>query len=425
MRLKDWFEHFLGRFKCSAVLAVNDPWGGDEDNKSSSSPPKNKGEQPPDLEEFFANLLNRKPSDKQDDEEHSGGLPPRKTQEISSKYVLLGGIALAVIWMLSGFYTVNERENGVETLLGRYITTTHSGLNWNWPYPLGRVEKVDVQSIATMRVGEFKTQKGSVSTQDQREGQMLTKDENIVEIGAAVQYRVSDARAYLYRANDPIAVLRDVVTSALREVVGANSVDDVLTDRRNEWPQEAKQIIVSVLNQYDIGIEVVAFELQDARAPVEVQDAFEDAVRAREDEERLRLEAEAYARKRLPIARGDAEQRLQDAKAYAFAVEENAKAQAQRFEHLLLAYQQDKSALRTRLYLDTLNQVYSHSRKVLSEDDNARPIINLSEAVKQVAPAKTTDKTVLPVVIEELDTQEVSKKSVDNNARSHLRTRTR
>ena len=291
----------------------------------------------------------------------------------------------------------------MEIFLGKYHGTTKSGLNWNWPAPLGSVEKVNVSSISTMRVGELKTQKGSASTKEQRTGQMLTSDENIVEIGATVQYRIRDAKSYLFRAQQPDKVLEDIVVSAIREVVGANSVDDVLRDKRNEWPEQAKSIMVKILQQYDLGIEIIAFELQDARAPAEVQDAFEDAVRAREDEERARLQAEAFANQRLPSARGEAEQMRQNAQAYKAQVLAQAKADSNRFTALLKAYQLNREVMRERLYLDTMSAVMANSSKVLVDADGTKPIINLAangplpmappvaaEPVEEKAPARVT-----------------------------------
>lgn len=368
------------------VMMAEDPWNGRQGKDEE------KKDQPPDLDEFFSRLIRRGSGNDGGRGGKSGKMPsfpfhPNRRTVIAAVFIVLG------LWLASGMYTIKERENGVVTFFGKYRETTPSGLNWHWPYPLGGVEKVDVQSIATMRVGEFKTQKGSVSTKGQREGQMLTKDENIVEIGAAVQYRIQDAKAYLYNANAPVEVLHDVVVSAIREVVGANDVDDVLKDRRNEWPQQARQIIVKTIDAYAIGIEIVAFELQDARAPAEVQDAFEDAVRAREDEERLRLEAQAYARERLPIARGEAEKRLQQAKAYAVEVSEKARAEASKFDALLAAYELDKTAMRSRLYLDAMSDVFADTRKVVVGNDKVRPILNLggdtAPAVREIAVSGT------------------------------------
>lgn len=370
----------------SPIMMAQDPWNGQQGKDEE------KKDQPPDLDEFFSRLIRRGSGGNGRKNDHNGKIPSFPFR-VNGKTIFGAVLLLLCLWLASGAYTIKERENGVVTFFGKYQKITKSGLNWHFPYPLGRVEKVDVQSIATMRVGEFKTQKGSVSTKDQREGQMLTKDENIVEIGAAVQYRIEDAKSYLYNANAPVEVLRDVVVSAIREVVGANDVDDVLRDRRNEWPQQARQIIVKTLDAYDIGIEIVAFELQDARAPAEVQDAFEDAVRAREDEERLRLEAQAYARERLPIARGEAEKRLQQGKAYAVEVSEKARADASRFEALLAAYELDKTAMRSRLYLDAMSEVFADSRKVVVGNDKARPILNLgaetTPAVREIAVSGT------------------------------------
>lgn len=366
--------------------------------------PKKEPEQPPDLDELFNRLLGRGNSTKEPRPGRSRNPLPKAS---SSLVIAVVATALA-LWLASGFYTVQEREHGVEIFLGKYQGTTKSGLNWNWPAPLGSVEKVNVSSISTMRVGELKTQKGSASTKEQRTGQMLTSDENIVEIGATVQYRIRDAKSYLFRAQQPDKVLEDIVVSAIREVVGANGVDDILRDKRNEWPEQAKSIMVKILQQYDLGIEIIAFELQDARAPAEVQDAFEDAVRAREDEERARLQAEAFANQRLPSARGESEQMRQNAQAYKAQVLAQAKADSNRFTALLKAYQLNREVMRERLYLDTMSAVMANSSKVLIDAEGTKPIINLaagevlpppviSEAVREEkTPVRSATPTVSP-----------------------------
>ena len=369
----------LSRRRPQPVAMAQDPWGNDNDGNK-------KNDQPPDLDELFNKLLRRNPRRNNGNSGGDNGGGPAVFR-LSGKIILLILAALFVAWLSSGVYTVRERENGVETFLGRYSRTTKAGLNWHVPVPFGQVNKVDVTSISSMKVGEFKSQSGRVSTSDQRNGQMLTSDENIVEIGAAVQYRIRDAKNYLFQANQPEEVLRDIVISAIREVVGSNTVDDILIDKRGEWPQEAKQIIDKTLVQYDLGFEIVAFELQDARAPVEVQDAFEDAVRAREDEERLGLEAEAYARERIPVARGEAKRLVQAAQAYKAETLARAAADSSRFNNLLAAYRENPAVMRERLYLDTMAGIYAHSNKVLIDANNSRPIINLGGITAPAAAA--------------------------------------
>ena len=367
----------LSRRRPQPVAMAQDPWGNDNDDNKNN-------DQPPDLNEFFNNLLRRNPRRSGNGGDNNSGSPA--PMRLSGKLILLAIATALAVWLASGVYTVRERENGVETFLGRYSRTTKAGLNWHVPVPFGQVNKVDVTSISSMKVGEFKSQSGRVSTSDQRNGQMLTSDENIVEIGAAVQYRIRDAKNYLFQANQPEEVLRDIVISAIREVVGSNTVDDILIEKRGEWPQEAKQIIDKTLEQYNLGFEIVAFELQDARAPVEVQDAFEDAVRAREDEERLGLEAEAYARERIPVARGEAKRLLQAAQAYKAETLARAAADSSRFNNLLAAYRENPAVMRERLYLDTMAGIYAQSNKVLVDADDARPIINLGDAPALPAP---------------------------------------
>ena len=408
---------YLNRRRPQPVAMAQDPWG-NNDNKNN--------DQPPDLNEFFNNLLRRNPRRSGNNNGGDSGSPA--PVRLSGKLILLAVATALAVWFASGVYTVRERENGVETFLGRYLRTTKAGLNWHFPAPFGQVNKVDVTSISSMRVGEFKSQSGRVSTSDQRNGQMLTSDENIVEIGAAVQYRIRDAKNYLFQANQPEEVLRDIVVSAIREVVGSNSVDDILIDKRGEWPQEAKQIIEKTLEQYNLGFEIVAFELQDARAPVEVQDAFEDAVRAREDEERLGLEAEAYARERIPVARGEAQRHLQVAQAYKAETLARAAADSSRFNNLLAVYRENPEVMRERLYLDTMAGIYAHSNKVLVDADDTRPIINLGDTPALPAPIAIQDNsavTTAPVAVPPTSTSNDNTRTPATNSRSNERSRSR
>jgi len=410
----------LSRRRPQPVAMAQDPWGNDNDGNK-------KNDQPPDLDELFNKLLRRNPRRNNGNSGGDNGGGPAVFR-LSGKIILLILAALFVAWLSSGVYTVRERENGVETFLGRYSRTTKAGLNWHVPVPFGQVNKVDVTSISSMKVGEFKSQSGRVSTSDQRNGQMLTSDENIVEIGAAVQYRIRDAKNYLFQANQPEEVLRDIVISAIREVVGSNTVDDILIEKRGEWPQEAKQIIDKTLEQYNLGFEIVAFELQDARAPVEVQDAFEDAVRAREDEERLGLEAEAYARERIPVARGEAKRLLQAAQAYKAETLARAAADSSRFNNLLAAYRENPEVMRERLYLDTLANIYAHSNKVLVDADDTRPIINLGDTPALPAPIAIQDNsavTTAPVAVPPTSTSNDNTRTPATNSRSNERSRSR
>ena len=409
---------YLNRHKAQPVAMAQDPWGNNNDNKNN--------DQPPDLDELFNKLLRRNPRRSGSNNGGDSGSPA--PYRLPGKLILLVLAVAFIGWLSSGVYTVRERENGVETFLGRYLRTTKAGLNWHFPAPFGQVSKVDVTSISSMRVGEFKSQSGRVSTSDQRNGQMLTSDENIVEIGAAVQYRIRDAKNYLFQANQPEEVLRDIVISAIREVVGSNSVDDILIDKRGEWPQEAKQIIDKTLEQYNLGFEIVAFELQDARAPVEVQDAFEDAVRAREDEERLGLEAEAYARERIPVARGEAQRHLQAAQAYKAETLARAAADSSRFNNLLAAYRENPEVMRERLYLDTMAGIYAQSNKVLVDADGARPIINLGDAPALPAPIAIQDNsaaTTTPAAVPPANNSSNNTRTPATNSRSNERSRSR
>jgi HflK protein len=275
---------------------------------------------------------------------------------------VIAGIVL-LVWLLSGFYIVDAGWRGVETRFGRYVRITMPGPNWHFPYPIETVDEVNVGQSRVTEVG-YETMPRKVKTIDQ-EALMLTQDENIVNVKLAVQYQVKDAPNYLFSTLDPDVTLKQVTESALREAIGKSTMDFVLTEGRAEVAAATQKLLQAVLDNYNTGLQVTTVNLQDAQPPEQVQGSFEDAIKAREDEQRLINEAEAYSNEIVPKARGAAARRLQEAQAYRAEVIAQAEGEANRFEKLLAEYKKAPEVTRERLYLVAVEKVLSNARVVM------------------------------------------------------------
>jgi membrane protease subunit HflK len=269
--------------------------------------------------------------------------------------------------MLSGFYIIDEGVQGVETQFGKYTRTTDSGLNWHLPAPIEHVEKINVQQQRYIEVGYRSggggTAQGAVSVP--KEALMLTKDENYIDVQLAVQYQVKDAKALLFNLADPEATLKQVTESALRGVIGGSVMDFVLTEGRSEVVAQAKKEIQDVMDAYSSGIQVTSVNLQDAQPPEQVQNAFEDAIKAREDQQRFINEAQAYANDVVPKARGAAARKLQEAEGYKEQVIAQAEGETNRFTKLVTEYKKAPEVTRKRLYLEAMETVMSETNAVM------------------------------------------------------------
>jgi membrane protease subunit HflK len=281
-----------------------------------------------------------------------------------------GGTLLAVVvvglWIASGFYVVDQSEQGVELRFGKYQEVKPAGLRWHMPYPIELVEIVNVQQVRTVEVG-YRTREGaSQLTLVPREALMLTADENIIDIQFAVQYNIRDPRDLLFKVSEPAdQVVRQATESAVREIVGRSSMDFVITGGRAEIAFETRELLQTILDRYQTGITVRAVEMQNAQPPAEVKDAFDDAVRAREDEERLKNEAEAYANDIIPKSRGAAARIVQEAEAYKESVVATSQGEASRFLQVLEEYNLAPGVTRDRLYLEAMEEVLSRSTKLM------------------------------------------------------------
>lgn len=274
------------------------------------------------------------------------------------------GIAIAIVaalWIASGVYVVDEQERGVVLRFGEYDRTAMPGIGWRAPWPIESMERINV------------TQVRQISDQQS----MLTKDENIVDVTLTVQYRVSDVEDFLFNVDGPDLTLQQATKSAVRETIGRSEMDFVLTAGRQAIADQTKQILQETLDDYKSGLVVTEVNLQQAQPPEAVQAAFADAIKAREDQERLKNEAEAYANDRLPKARGAAARQIAEATAYRDQVVARAEGDASRFIQLLNEYRQAPGVTRDRLYLDSMSQMMAGSSKILLDVDQGNSMIYL------------------------------------------------
>lgn len=270
-------------------------------------------------------------------------------------WTALGAIAAVgvVIWLLFGFYIVQPAEQGVVTRFGAYVKTTDQGLHWHIPYPVETVQIVNVEAVRAVN----------------HEALMLTQDENIIRINMVTQYRVLDAKDYLFNVRDPDNTLQQAAESSLREVVGTSKMDDVITSERARVAIDTRNLIQEILDRYDAGINVVSVNMQDAQPPNEVQAAFADVIKAREDEERFKNQAEAYANEIVQRARGMSDKLNEEALAYKAQVVARAEGETQRFLQVLTEYKKAPEVMRKRLYLETMEQVLGNTRKIMMDID--------------------------------------------------------
>jgi modulator of FtsH protease HflK len=305
----------------------------------------------------------------------SGGSPGRGGGAIAGAGLGLIAAAGFVLWALSGFYQVDEAERGIVLQFGSFHEITMPGLHWHIPYPIQRVEKVNVA-----QVGSF--------THSTR---MLTADENIVAVDLRVQFRRADARAFLFNVRAPEETLGEVTETAIREVVGQSMLDFVLTEGRAEVAARTREIIQATLDSYGAGIEITSVNLEDSNFPNQVEAAVQDAIKAREDRERLALEAEAYANDVVPRARGNAARLIQAAEAYREQVIAEADGETDRFLALLTEYQRAPDVTRQRLYYETMEQVYGGANKVLLDARGSGTLMYLpiDELIKRQGTARS------------------------------------
>ena len=329
-----------------------------EPGKDDKDPWKNKGgnnQGPPDLDDLFKDLSNK-----------FGGLFGGKSsngksgKNFSSIGISLALIVAILVYVFSGFYTVKEAEQGIVLRFGQYTGNVEPGLRWKWTF-IDRVIPVDIQTTRNLPASGF----------------MLTQDENVVRVEMQIQYRVVNARNYIFSVTNADDSLSQSLDSALRYVVGHSKMDDVLTSGREVVRQSVWSELEKIIEPYNLGIIIVDVNFKDARPPEEVKDAFDDAIAAQEDEVRFLREAEAYARGIEPRARGRVKRMEQEALAYKEQVVLDAKGDVAKFDKLLPEYQAAPVVTRERMYLATMEKVYANTSKVMVDVDGGNNMMYL------------------------------------------------
>ncbi len=296
-----------------------------------------------------------------------------KTLFAAKKIALAIGGLSAFAWLNSGWYIVDQGNRGVVTRFGAYHETTQPGLNWRLPVPFEAVKIVNVEQQRFIEVGYRDSGRFAKAANMPQESLMLTRDENIISVRLAVQYQVNNAKDFLFNVKDVEGTLRQLTESVERAVIGQHDMDYVLTEGRSDIVAAIKRDIQTAVDAYHAGVIIASVNLQDAQPPEEVQGAFEDAIRAREDKQRVINEAEAYSNEILPKARGAAARLLQEADAYQAEKIAKARGETERFDQLLVEYEKHPEITRKRLYLEAKEKLYSDSDKILLESERNAP----------------------------------------------------
>lgn len=364
-----------------------DPWGGGGKNNDG----------PPDLDEAFKKLQEKLSG------LFGGGSGGKGSNESSGGgfggiLVVLAVVAL-IIYGIAGIYQVDAKERAVVLQFGAFQEIKDPGLRWNAPI-ISQVFKVNV----------------TTESQYPARGLMLTQDESIVELPLTVQYNVADVKAYVLNVKDPEISLRHATDSAIRHVIGSTELNQVLSEGRQKIAAEVKMRLQTYLDNYGTGILVRDVNIQEGRPPEEVRAAFDDVIKAKEDEERLKNEAQAYANAVIPEARGRAQRMIEEAEAYRAEVVARAEGESDRFERLLTEYKRAPAVTRERLYIETLERVMGNTSKVMVdvEGGNNMLYLPLDRMVQQGSAAPATNT---PTTLREIPRQE----SMPSNIRREIR----
>jgi modulator of FtsH protease HflK len=341
----------------------------------------NRNDGPPDLDELWrdfnrklSGLFSGRGSRRGNGGGDSGGGPNFQPNLKSAGVgaALIGGV-IVLIWLGSGVFIVQEGQQAVVTSFGRYSHTVDAGFQWRFPYPFQAHETVNVTQLRSTEVG-----RNSVSqATGLRDSSMLTQDENIVDIRFTVQYRLKDARAFLFENRDPETAVTLAAESAVREIVGRSKIDAVLYEQRDALANDLVRSIQAQLDRLRTGILVVNVNVQSVQPPEQVQAAFEDTLKATQDADRLKKEAQAYASSEIPKAQGTAARLRQEAEGYRSRVVAQAEGDADRFARQLAEYQKAPQVTRERLYIDTMREVYSNITKVMIDTHNSASLLQL------------------------------------------------
>ena len=343
------------------LMSLNDPQWGRRPNQG-----------PPDLEEIWRDF-NRKLNGLFG-RRGSGGDEPQgpDSRKVGGGAGLLAGLVIAV-WLASGFYIVYEGQRGVVLRFGKFLETTMPGPRWHLPYPIETAEVVNVAGVRSVEIGY----RNNVKSKVLKESLMLTDDENIVDVQFAVQYVLKSPTDYLFRNRAPDDAVLQAAETAIREIVGRNSMDFVIFEGRSEVAARAHKLMQEILDRYGTGIGISKVTMQNAQPPEQVQSSFDDAVKAGQDRERQKNEGQAYANDVIPKARGMAARLNQEAEGYRQRVIEQSEGDAARFRQVVAEYNKAPQVTRDRLYIEAMQQVLSNTTKVLIDQKGGNNLLYL------------------------------------------------
>jgi membrane protease subunit HflK len=359
-------------------FSLNDPrWGrGSGDNgQQQNHDGKKPGEGPPDLDQLwrdFNQRLNRLFGNKGGGRGEGGGGFTPDMRGAGIGVGLVGAIVL-FLWLVSGFFIVQEGQTGVVMTFGKYSHTTPAGFNWRWPYPIQSHEVVNVSQVRTVEVGY----RSNFKNKQAKESLMLTDDENIIDIQFAVQYTLKSAADWVFSNRDQEEMVRQVAETSIREIVGRNKMDFVLYEGREKVALDVNRLMQQILDRYRSGVQVTNVTMQNVQPPEQVQASFDDAVKAGQDRERQKNEGQAYANDVIPRARGAASRLLQESEAYRSRVVANAEGDASRFKQVLVEYQKAPAVTRDRMYMDTMQQIFQNTTKVMIDAKSGNNLLYL------------------------------------------------
>lgn len=380
------------------TMSINDPqWGRGSQNNNQNNNNKPDGkkppEGPPDLDQLwkdFTQKLGRLFGQNGGGDNGGNFSPDSSGAKVGASLIVA---VIALVWLSSGFFIVQEGQTAVITTFGKFSHQTSAGFNWRWPYPVQGHEIVNLSQVRTVEIGYKKGSK-------ERESLMLTDDENIVDIQFAVQYTLNNAADWLYNNRDQEEMILQVAETVVREVVGKSSMDFVLYEGREKIALDVSAGMQKILNAYGSGVLVAQVTMQNVQAPEQVQAVFEDAQKAKQDKERLKNEGIAYANDVIPKARGEASRMIQEAEAYKGSIVANAQGNASRFQQVLVEYQKAPAITRDRMYLETMQQIFANTSKVMMDTKTGNNMIYLpldkiqGDQAAKVAPAAPAQVTI-------------------------------
>lgn len=362
-------------------FSLNDPrWGrGSQDDKNQNGRRPNDG--PPDLDQLWrdfnqrlGNLFGNRRSGGGGGGNDAGGgegfTPDMRGAGIGAAVI---AVIVAFLWLVSGFFIVQEGQTGVVMTFGKYSHMTQSGFNWRWPTPIQSHEIVNVSQIRTVEVGY----RGNVKNKQPQESLMLTEDENIIDIQFAVQYTLKNASDWIFNNREQDEMVKQVAETAIREVVGRSKMDFVLYEGREKVAFDTSALMQQIVDRYKAGVQITNVTMQAVQPPEQVQAAFDDAVKAGQDRERQKNEGQAYANDVIPRARGAASRLQEESEAYRSSVIANAEGEAARFKQISAEYEKAPAVTRDRMYLETMQKIFASTTKVMVDAKGSNNLIYL------------------------------------------------